>query len=467
MKGENANTTALDGRGRRGIMPAMSQNEDRPGNLIRIIAIVAVIGVVAVVVALGVWLFGANQGRSVTLPNGSTVELLGTRVGNAPFTTEKKWESIARKILPVQLQRWLPPISSVCSSSSGSNSVTVYLHVVNPSRTASGTLPWQGYVAEDENGFRYPGGGGYCSSSDFSGNTWCGLTLSAYPRRQREFLFHFLGPNGAVLASLRAPNPVRGPFPEWQPQPIPQTQTNGPVRLTLESMEEVRDGQWHYPRLKFHLQAADPAWAKAEERYSTLVDSTGNEGSFLSRREKVWKLKTSVFRERAQDFATNEQNVLTNITLPTAGNFVMVDRSADCAGVGVKVLVLAGAGTFGISNGVTRFMLPPGQGSGSHSSSSWGTNTTESWDISTVSLMVEARNMQGDDEMQFHVRDDTGQELKVAANGYDVMNSGSRMYKPPFSLTEGAKFVTVQVIVSRPLRFEFLVNPADIPDGKP
>jgi hypothetical protein len=356
-------------------------------------------------------------------------------------------------------------MSSGCGTDS--NAVTVHLRLANPVPGPVIPTLWQGYVAEDDSGFRYPSGGGYCNSSDASGNTVYGLTLSAFPRRQREFLFDFLDQKGAVIAKLRVPNPMRGPFPEWQSLPLPQTQTNGPVRLTLEGLEEIDDGHWHYPRLKFHLQATDPAWAEAKERYSKFVDATGNEGSFLSRREKVWKIKTSVFRERPQDFATSEQVVLTNIALPTPGNFVAIDQDADCAGVGIKILVLAGTGTFGMSNGMTRFMLPTSSGGGGHSTSSWGTNTTESWGIGTPTLLVEARNMQGDDEIKFNVRDDAGRELKVESFSYDGLNSGSRMYKPSFTPSDGAKFVTIQILINRPLRFEFLVNPADVPVGKP
>jgi hypothetical protein len=448
-------------------MPAMSQSEDQPRSLVRAMVIVALIGVVAAIVVLCVWMLpGANRRRFATFPDGSTVEFLGTTVGNASFTTEKKWQSIARHILPPRFQNWIPAaITSGCGTAS--NSVTVHLRLANAAGGAGTPTLWQSYVAEDDSGFRYPSGGGYCSSSDALGHTTYALTLSAYPRRQKEFLFDFLDSKGAVIASLRVPNPVRGPFPEWQPAPMPQTQTNGPVRLTLEKWEEIEEGQWYYPRLKFHLQATDPAWTEARERYSTLVDATGNEGSFLSRRERVWKLKTSVFRERPQDFATNEQVILTNIAVPAAGQFVAIDRSVDRDGVGIKVLVLAGAGQFGISNGVTRFMFAPPTGTGSHSTSSWGTNSTESWGIGTPTLLVEARNMQSDDDLQFHVRDDTGQELKVASYGYDGMNSGARMYKPSFTPSDGAKFVTVQIMVNRPLRFEFLVNPADVPDGKP
>jgi len=448
-------------------MPAMNRDEEQPKSLMRVILIVLVTGVVLAIVALGVWMLsGANNRRFATFPDGNTVEFLGTTVGSATFTTEKKWQSIARRILPARFQSWIPVgITSGCGTSS--NSVTVHLRLANAAGGAGTPTLWQSYVAEDDSGFRYPGGGGYCSSSDAFGHTTYGLTLSAYPRRQREFLFDFLDSKGAVIASLRVPNPVRGPFPEWRASPLPQTQTNGPVGLTLENWEEIEEGQWHYPRLKFHLQATDPAWTEARERYSTLVDSTGNEGSFLSRREKVWKLKTSVFRERLQDFTTNEQVSLTNIGLPMAGNFVAIDQSAERAGVGIKVLALAGTGTFEISNGIARFMLPTSSGAGSRSTSSWGTNTTEFWGIGAPTLMVEAKNMQLDDDLQFHVRDDTGRELKVASYGYDGMNSGARMYKPSFTPSDGAKFVTVEIMVNRPLRFEFLVNPADVPAGKP
>jgi hypothetical protein len=444
------------------------QNEDhQPRNWVRAVLVLVLLGVL-IGIAVAVAMIRARREyrvRHATLPDGSVVELLGTAVGGAIFTTETKWQGIARRILPARFQNWLPAAMST-SCAAGSNGVTVYLHVVSSIPTLVTSKSWQQEVTEDESGFRYPGAENYCSFTDVSGKTMWGFTFGAYPRRQREFLLHLLDKNGVTMATLHVPNPLRGPFPAWQPSPLPQTHTNGPVMLTLQSLEERENRRSVYSNPKWRLEATDPAWAKAAPRAITLLDATGNEGSFLSRREAAWKIRTLVCRERPQDFAPNEQLVLTNLALPAAGNFTSVDQSAERAGVTIKVLVLAGPGTFGLSNGVTRFMLP---GTNGYSTDDYYGNGygVERWVSSTPFLMVEARNIQPDDELQFHIRDENGREVKVEMNGNDTRRSGGRMYKPAFKPADGVKFLTLQVLVNRPRLFEFMVNPADVRPKQP
>jgi hypothetical protein len=440
-------------------MPAMESNQQAKKLILAIlIVLVAVIAIAIVVAAKRART--AEAARHATLPDGTTVELLGTAVGNATFTTETKWQGTLRRYLPGRWLKWLPAISSG-SCSSSSNSVTVYLRVTNPRLTASSSLPWYGYRTEDETGFNYSQDGGNCSFGGTAGNQVYGLSLRAYPRRQRNFLFQLLDVKGAVVGSLRVPNPVSGKFPDWKPLPLPQTQTNGPVALTLRGLEERGDSRWRYLNLNSHVESASSSWEKARARIQLLQDSTGNEGSMLSRRELAWKVQVFVFRERLQDFAANEQLVVSNLTLPTSGNFSLVNQSAICGGVSVKVLVLAGAGQLTITNGVQHFMLPPSPGSGSgHSTYSTGTSTVESWSSNDPFLLVEANNCQANDEVEFHLHDDQGREIKVNTNGYQ--GGGVRKYNPTYNPPGDAKFVTLTIVVNRPLPFEFMVNPADV-----
>ena len=51
-------------------------------------------------------------------------------------------------------------------------------------------------------------------------------------------------------------------------------------------------------------------------------------------------------------------------------------------------------------------------------------------------------------------------------NGYEGSPNGARVYRPAFVPLEGAKSLTVTVLVNRPLLFDFMVNPADARSGK-
>jgi hypothetical protein len=430
-----------------------------PKHLGRIIIILLLIGVATGVLVVGLRGQRESRARRVVLTDGTQVEFLGTSVGSTNFTTETKWQQMARTYLPRRFQNWLPPITSG-NCGSGSNSVAVYLSVSNSSGTNLSSLPWNYYVTEDETGFRYPHEGGYCSFGGYTSPKIYGFTLRAYPRREKEFLFHLMDSKGVVMGSLRVPNPLFGAFPEWKPLPLPQTQTNGPVILTLQGLREQKGDTWCYIDPKWHLEATDPAWVKAQPRSQILEDSTGNSGQSLSLREGAWKLHTAVYRKRVEDFTPSEQLVVTNLAVPSAGNFVSVDQSAECAGVRINLLVLAGAGTITISNGVARSMSPTV--SYSNSSSSDGRNRTESWGRSTSFLLVETTNTQEGDEIEVHVRDENGKEIKVESNGYSGRSGGIRTYGPGFKVPDGVKSLSVQIIVNRPLPFDFMVNPKDV-----
>ncbi len=449
-----------------GIIAALNRDQDNSSNLPRIISIILLI-VIAIAIAVALARSREdNRGHRAILPDGSTVEFLGTAVGGAQFTTDSQWQRYARRYLPAYFQNWIPmPVTGNCSW--GPNSMTVYIRLSHASPTSVTSPPWQGYTTEDDGGMSYPGEGGYCSFGSNPTSIIYGLSLRAYPRRQKKFLLQLLGANGAVIASLLVPNPVKGPFSEWKPAPLPQTSSNGPVTLTLQGLEQVGEGQRGYLNPHWVLAASDPAWAKARERFWMVDDATGNEGPVLSRREPAWKLRTLVFRQHPEDLATN-QLALTNIALPTAGNFVPVDQSNVCAGVGINVMVLAGPGSFGLSNGVTRFMLPPSQGTGGHSTSSGYGGSVETWGDSNPFLLIEVSNAQADDEIVFHVHDDQGREVKVqSTGGWDSQPGGIRMYKPDFTPSADTKSVSIQVVVNRPLPFEFFVNPADVRVTKP
>jgi hypothetical protein len=422
----------------------------------RAILFLVLLGIIVALVMTVVAIRGRGS-RVAALPNGARVEFLGTAVGEANFTTEKSWHKLARKVLPPSVARWVPSATSG-NCSSGSNSVTFYFGVTDP--TGAGSIPWSGYAAEDETGFRFNRGGGYCGFGGGKSPIY-GLIVQAFPRRQRSFPFHFLDQNGVVLATLRVPNPVHGPFPQWKPQALPQTQTVGPVTLTLLSMREVGDAQWQSVGPKWHLSPSDPAWEKAKVRYTTFSDATGNEGQKLSHLESAWKARVLVFRERPKDFSAAERLVATNLSIPIAGNFVAVDQSAERQGVKLTALVLAGPGRIHITNGVERGMSS--DTSTGPSSSSQGTTRIESWGGPLHFLLVEARDVQRHDEILVRLLDENGREIKLADSaGYHGLDKGGRMYKRSFTPPDGAKSLTLEVIVNRPLIFEFMVNPADV-----
>jgi hypothetical protein len=426
---------------------------------VRKVPLVLLICVLIGVVLLGLRLRAGYSAHHTTLPDGRTVEFLGTSVGVTPFSYQSKWHPVAR-YLPAQLQKWFPPPirGVICGTS---NSIAVHLRVKS-SQAMGANVPWSTVATDDETGFRYPQNGGATYGLDTSGNLNYSVAMQAFPRRQKKFLVQLLDQNGAVMGTLLVANPLSGRSLEWKSEPLPQTRTNGAVTLTLKGFEEHVQNRWTNLVAKWELKASDPAWVNAKAPRQTFLDASGNEGFKLSPHEPAWKVRTLVYRERPQDFAPNEQLILTNVAMPAVGKFTSIDQEANCAGVGIKVLVLVSSGMFGISNGVTRFMRPPPQGATGYSVSSDGRNKIETWGNGTPFLLVEAQNVRPDDEIKFNISDVRGREIQEGILRSQSTVGQRHLYKGSFNPPPDASLVTIQVRVSRPLTFEFLVDPKDV-----
>lgn len=426
------------------------------------------VGVVASLLALVLAKSGGQGKRRVAFPGGIEVEYLGVTVGGQVFTTETRWQKFAKRCLPMRFHHWFPSVrSGSCSSSS--NSVTVYLQLTDPTGAFNlGNLPWRGYASVDDNGVRYTRMGGHCTFGGGPANQHIvGLLLDSIPRRQAEFDLLLLADDQAiqpVVGQLRVPNPVRGPFPKWEPRPLPQSVTNGPVVLTLEGLQE-RGGESHrYASPKWKIESTRPEWAKAKPKEVTLHDATGNEAQWLSLKEPAWKLTTLLHRNRDEDFGADERLRIADLAIPETGKFVAIDRTAELSGVSVTVQVLAGAGRLFLTNGTTRAMQAPTPGEGGHGSSHYSsTRWVEYWGNSSPFFLVEARNIRSGDEVRFRLLDDQGYQVKLTdSDGSYTSISGGRMYKRGFKPPAGTKALALEVVLSRPLHFEFMVNPQDV-----
>lgn len=291
-----------------------------------------------------------------------------------------------------------------------------------------------------------------------------GLTLRTWPRRQASFRLNFMDGPGKILGGLRIANPVAGPFPIWNPQALPQTQTNGPVVATLQSIRESRrDSAFRAAIPRWEVHSTDPKWRSATVRSTTFYDATGNEGQWLPRTERAWKAVAHVYRKDIEDFLPEERVVLDGLAVPAVGKFVGLDKTFERNGVKIFVQVLGGAGRLFITNGLQRAMMPPATtGESGHSRTSNGLTSVESWGSSQPFLMFEIQGQMDNDSIEFTIRDDRGALLAAdSGSGYSGTTT-SRMYFQRFSPPENTKSLTFEFAINRPVPFEFFINPADI-----
>lgn len=418
-----------------------------------------------VVLALGTWLAARlssdRSSRELVFPDGTRVKVLGAVRSGTMFTADEFWARPLRNVLPQRWQGWLPRISRITCGSGNTNDIVVFFGF--DTSTGAGTVPWNWVAAVDDDGFRYPQSGGSCSTSAGTKSVH-GVTLRGFPRRQQSFRLDFFDANQQLITHVRLPNPLPFPPPEqpWQAEPMPITRTNGPLALTLASAREEtnRWGSQFLPKWQTHT--LDPLWKNSRPGYVRVTDPVGNEGGFLSRKEKVWRVSAVHHRRRSVDFLAHEKLVITNLTVPAPGEMLTLDTSQDCAEVQVQFEGLFGAGTLFITNGLHRGMSPKVQfGWGT---SSDGRTTIESIGSGKSFLLVNATGLLDRDELRLHLTDDQGRDIPLdESSGYHYRNgSRTRVYQRGFTITNSTPSLSLEIIVSRSLEFEFFINPADI-----
>ncbi len=265
--------------------------------------------IVAVFVAVLAWalLFVRDKEAENTIViGGFRVSVLGVASQGKPFTTEKKWHPSARKILPGRFKKWIPSPYSGSVVGANNRSVTVLIQVLPKPGSPAATLPWVGYRSESLAGdvFEVTDHVEYPSSRIASTDRVLIVALNSFPRREPAFNLKLLANDGTDVGVLRVPNPTPGPFPVWDPHPLPQTATNGTVVLTLKSLanlpnsrpRRLQDGPnlavWLSP--EYELKSSDPSWARAKVVSTTADDATGNSYAPLPISEQAWRIRALV-----------------------------------------------------------------------------------------------------------------------------------------------------------------------------
>ncbi len=430
-----------------------------------LVGLVAFLGLAGVLVFLS----ATKAPRNTTVIGGVTVSVIDVLPAGKTFTTVKKWHPWVRKVLPARFQKWIP-FSSSGSCSSGSNSVTVYLELASPSAPWMGQLPWENYRAESLDGEVFAGEGGSCSfGGGMAGAPRIhGLALRAFPRRDKEFILRFTKYDGTQLGSIRVPNPVKGPFPNWKPLPMPQVITNGDVTLTLRSLTMRGPTNRPYISPDYMLDSGNPNWNGIRVTYTTYLDATGNEGFPLSKREPAWRIRAIVHRSEARRMLDEEKLVLANLAAPADGTFAFLSTNTVLAGVGLRTAVISGRGTLYRTNSTgwaaEPFTQNEAPGYSTSGSSSYGNTEVHHWGFGRPFLLLEtdSATMPDGTQLFYHAFDADGRELgPEQSNGYSTDKNGWQTRAVSFEKWTNGTLSRLEILVSRPKIFEFLVNPAD------
>lgn len=332
------------------------------------------------ILALGMLLPHNQPPQSVTLPSGATFTFAEASFGKKRIILPNHtWQ---RKVafLPDSLLKFLK-IDPGMPYPMQSNQLVIWLYVTPPGAVDLFKPVTSPFSVVDENGaectapnflpYSFPNYGGP------KGSTLVGLGLTAFPRRAREFRLRFYSRESNLhpmflRGEMKIGNPAYRKYPDWQPEPLPATKTDGQVAITLTklltetgmfSSEPADTNKESWGQACFILtQGGKPSrdWAVDNVDFS---DATGNHtspaewadhydepkpgehvfsfGMPLWPSESAWKLDVTLHRTPSAKFAPGELWSMTNLALPALNSTNVLNLQTNLNGVGLGFQSLA------------------------------------------------------------------------------------------------------------------------------
>ncbi|MEQ2009263.1 MAG: hypothetical protein ABMA26_20980 [Limisphaerales bacterium] len=313
-----------------------------------------------------------------TLPDGSTLRLESVSYGKEHFRPGAWWHPLARR-LPSDWQRRLNVDPGV-SMTTAAPSLGVWLSWDKTGGSGGG---WWDFGLVDEHGVEVPASSNNNHESTHTGQPRVlGRTFTAFPRRGVAMTLRLYqrkpGGERVLAASFQLPNPVRGKFPEWRPQPMPAVVKQGDLEITFKQLVVgvssddppllPMRGEAGQARANFHVSERGVPSKHWFPDGIELTDATGNklrqdswssgrvsEGAtfitwkpYLWPSETAWKIRVEFMRNEHAVFSTNELIVVTGLAIPAPDGVTELQLSTNRLGHGVRVLGLAqGTGQFG------------------------------------------------------------------------------------------------------------------------
>ncbi len=303
----------------------------------------------------------------------------------------------------------------------------------------------------------------------FSDHSWrggsnvFGVLPTAFPRRDQDLkirIRHEKTP--ASPFEMVIPNPFyQENIKEWTPRPFWEPQTQGPLTVRLTGLSVDPHGStmnsFAINRLIVDVNTSSPLpeWEDAIVS-SSIEDATGNRGTWLSPFEPAWKVVALVYRNPNAKHPPEMVTDLGTIKIPPPGELQMLDKSVTVNGYKLKLRCICGGGAFTrVNEKFSGHALADNSPSGTLSNSS---------DVGGVSrfnitcggpfLWVDHDAFPASNDQRLIFRKDSVEQLHLGPwKSKDEIIS--------LDLKPGQTEVTLELIDSRPERFEFIIAPPE------
>jgi hypothetical protein len=287
-------------------------------------------------------------------------------------------------------------------------------------------------------------------------------------RSPGTFKLRVINTSNQVVAEFDVPTPVAGPFPEWQPEPIPATKMAGDLAVTLTQLRPrtYQDGSRNNAvRLQLNPEVTYEQAGKSTQQWSNahveVSDPLGNTSNVwncdLSPHERAWKLKLTLFRNDKAQFDAAELFEVPGHALPQPYQSAGLKAQKDLQGVKIELVALGGSGTtqyHGLSQGGGSSSGGFGDGDSRYEiRSQQGTMTVQ---CGRPHLIFRVVGQTPDHHVAVTATDDEGREAPLNQTAYDGLTFA--FIKP----APGAKSLNLKFVVQKYRRVEFFVAPPQL-----
>ncbi|GEM_PF-1247182 len=265
--------------------------------------------------------------------------------------------------------------------------------------------------------------------------------------------------NRVAEFTIRNPRPIRT-LPEWKPEPLPLTRTNGELAFTLEkvwtgvlnSTPVAPAGEFDdpYARLVFRISKNGQPFDQWEPKAVQLHDPQGNHASAASWNsgseqgletftfrpslwpDEPWRLQVEFARKPTAEFGPAELIRVPAIEIPARDGYTSIHFSTDVLGyIGQKIEVIGLAGPNGKVPGGNRF-----------------TSGSYSLEVKTTAFPKKLRLT------LVRLKENTGKEAQAQGSGWTDTD-----YSFDFRFSPEAKKVDLTLAVQKTIFLDFVVKP--------
>jgi len=377
---------------------------------------------------------------------------------NHQFSTDAALTRAFRRVLPKFIERLLPPGYQLENQTTDPEAL-VYVSAFDTLKRIYLAPSFEQFRAYDEHG---------CA---FQVNSWSGaygapsfcataVHLRSFPRRAPAFRLRMYPPGGAGFVEVKVPNPVKGSFPKWTPEPLPARRTVEETAFELRALRLHSTASSEHqiqPQFAVLRNAADITreWSTIPE----FLDATGNRGAALCPYEPAWGVETKFRKNSRAEFKPEEIWRIPSVRVPENGRLVLFNQDHTLARATLHLIALVGPGQFKISNGIVIASAPWNSSMVASTSASTSMENGRRQEIvehssDTAALMLSTGSLRDMSDLLIRYRDQTARVSEAGS-----WRSANRQYCFTLPNLQKATVIDLELIVREPIAVRYTVKP--------